>query len=130
MWVGTLSWSGFDAETHVKKDVHAAVMIHGHNAELMCVAIHSSSRWLDPTNPCSRRPDTWPSILSLAPSQHRAVPVQVLQGWLARQKCVPLAVLQNTQAPDPKKNEEHFRSLLRLLTDKNVVSVVEGLHSP
>ncbi|KAI0656488.1 hypothetical protein C8Q70DRAFT_337759 [Cubamyces menziesii] len=104
MWVGTLSWSGFDAETHVKKDVHAAVMIHGHNAELM-------------------RPDTWPSILSLAPSQHRAVPVQILQGWLARQKCVPLAVLQNTQAPDPKKNEEHFRSLLRLLTDKNVYAL-------
>ncbi|KAI0327020.1 hypothetical protein GY45DRAFT_1309435 [Cubamyces sp. BRFM 1775] len=104
MWIGTLSWSGFDAETHVKKDVHAAVMIHGHNAELM-------------------RPETWPSLLSLAPSQHRAVPVPILQGWLARQKCVPLAVLQNTQAPDAKKNDEHFRSLLRLLTDKNVYAL-------
>ncbi|OSC98501.1 hypothetical protein PYCCODRAFT_1439190 [Trametes coccinea BRFM310] len=103
-WFGTLSWTGFDAETHVKKDVHAGVIIVGNNAELM-------------------HPEKWPNMLSLAPSQHNAVSVQMLQAWLQSHKCVALACQTNPQAQDPKKNDEHFRSLVRLLKEKNVYAL-------
>ncbi|KAI9001451.1 hypothetical protein BD414DRAFT_574886 [Trametes punicea] len=104
IWRGTLSWSGFDAETHVKKDVQAGVQIVGQNPELM-------------------RAETWPAVLSLAPSQHHAVPVGILHAWMQRQKCIPLVVHATTDGQDAKKNDEHFRSLLRLLTEKNVYAL-------
>ncbi|KAI8969901.1 hypothetical protein BD414DRAFT_502534, partial [Trametes punicea] len=40
---------------------------------------------------------------------------------MQRQKCIPLVVHATTDGQDAKKNDEHFRSLLRLLTEKNVV---------
>ena len=60
-------------------------------------------------------------MMSLTPSPHAAVPLEVLQQWLKMHKNVIglLQVLQTT--PDPKTNEEHFRSLFRLLYEKNLV---------
>ena len=71
----------------------------------------------------------WPTALQLSPSQHNPVPVQLLIQWASRQQCLPLQVLQHPQAPDPKANDEHFRALHRLLTEKNVVRVSSSLLS-
>ncbi|KAI0667911.1 hypothetical protein C8Q78DRAFT_303917 [Trametes maxima] len=104
MWQGTLSWRGTDSETHIRKDVHAQVVIHGQNAEVM-------------------RADSWPKLMSLAPSQHHAVPMPLLKAWLHRHKCVPLVILPSPQAQDVKGNEEHFRALGRLLIEKNLYAL-------
>lgn len=64
-------------------------------------------------------------MLSLAPSQHHAVPPQVLQPWLLRHNCVPLAVVSSPKVPDPKGNQEHFSALVRLLSEKNLVSFTQ-----
>ena len=71
----------------------------------------------------------WPTALQLSPSQHNPVPVQLLIQWASLQQCLPLQVLQHPQAPDPKANDEHFRALHRLLTEKNVVRVSSSLLS-
>ncbi|KAI0353703.1 hypothetical protein OH77DRAFT_1426950 [Trametes cingulata] len=106
VWHGALSWTGTDSETHVRKDVQARVVIEGRTA--------SADRM---------RPEAWPPVLSLAPSQHHAVSLRVLQQWLLRHPCVPLVIKTSTQVPDVKANEEDFRALIRLLVEKNLYAL-------
>ncbi|KAI0363607.1 hypothetical protein BV20DRAFT_975507 [Pilatotrama ljubarskyi] len=106
IWHGMLSWTGTDSETHVRKDVQARVIMEGRSQV-----------------PDLMRPEAWPSVLSLAPSQHHAVSIRALQQWLQRHKCVPLVIKTSTQVPDVKTNEEHFRALLRLLIEKNLYAL-------
>ncbi|KAI0695510.1 hypothetical protein C8T65DRAFT_729899 [Cerioporus squamosus] len=110
-WLGTLTWRGFDSETHVRKDVHTRVVMVT-RAEAAPIL----------------RIDTWPNQLSLAPSQHPAVPEKALHAWIQQFKWIPLSVQQapaSSELPmhEAKANEEHFRGLIRLLTEKNVYAL-------
>ena len=71
-----------------------------------------------------RRPETWPVILNLTPSKEKSIPWFLAQDWLRRAQAV-VFILQLRDAPgdDKAKNEENFRALMRLLTEKKIVSV-------
>ncbi|KAI0788312.1 hypothetical protein C8Q74DRAFT_1437248 [Fomes fomentarius] len=111
-WHGTLSWRGFDSETHRKKDVHTRVIIR-------CSKEHASVM----------HPESWPSALTLSPSQGNAVSEEGLRTWLQKASMrVPLTI--HPQPPsatlpphETRANEERFRGLIRLFTDKNVYAL-------
>ena len=71
-----------------------------------------------------RRSETWPAMMSLTPSPHTAVPQEMLTQWLRRHKYVPCIFQVLPNLPDAKTNEDNFRGLLRLLTEKNIVRVL------
>jgi hypothetical protein len=85
------------------------------------------------------RPETWPTTLSLVPSREPAVPLQDLQSWVKRYKPVLCTIQPHAQNIDVKTNENHYRSLVQLLTTKNLVRsifkstlsfIVQCNHSP
>lgn len=61
--------------------------------------------------------------MSLTPSQSQMVPMEVLHQWLRMHKYVPLLFQPQGGVPDMKTNEEHFRGLVRVLLEKNIVRV-------
>ncbi|KAJ8487617.1 hypothetical protein ONZ45_g14279 [Pleurotus djamor] len=98
-WQGFFTWSGLDPTTQERKDVRAAIIAYVQGGE-MC------------------RPDLWPPTLTLSPTTDRAVPMADLQTWLKRHNA-GLCTFQ-PQPSENKMNEQHYRSLVSLLTAKNI----------
>jgi hypothetical protein len=65
--------------------------------------------------------DTWPQALTLVPAREPVVSTPELQAWMQRHR-PGLATFQfQTQVPDPKTNEDNYRSLVQLLATKKIV---------
>lgn len=63
--------------------------------------------------------------MAISPSRERAVPVPVLQEWMKKHKCNLFGMHALPQTPDTKAmNEESFKTLWRLLTEKGIVSLL------
>ncbi|KAH8093711.1 hypothetical protein BXZ70DRAFT_948920 [Cristinia sonorae] len=105
-WEGMLTWRGLEHTTHARTDMQTRVTLtSAPNQELT-------------------RPETWPMMLSLAPSKERAVPWFLLQDWLKRTGAVAFVLQPRDMAGEDKvRNEEHFRALMRLLAEKKIYAL-------
>ena len=70
----------------------------------------------------NRQLNTWPSVMSLMPSRELALPLVVLQDWLKRHKTIVFPLQSHARSGDAKQNEDSFKILGRLLSEKNIVS--------
>ncbi|KAI0762050.1 hypothetical protein BC629DRAFT_1597128 [Irpex lacteus] len=105
-WRGLLTWSGSDSGTHVRREMRASVAM-------------LANRHSEPIDFSS-----WPSLMAISPSRERAVPVPVLQEWMKKHKCNLFGMHALPQTPDTKAmNEESFKTLWRLLTEKGIYAV-------
>jgi len=71
--------------------------------------------------------ETWPATLALSPTREFSVSMTDLQAWMKRHKPVLCTFQAQPRAPDTKANEGHYRSLVQLLTVKNIVGLCSFL---
>lgn len=68
----------------------------------------------------ARNTSNWPRQIQLNPSREQAVPLPVLTEWMKKHQCIAFAV---TPLPDlGMDSAENHKALVRLLTEKNIVS--------
>jgi hypothetical protein len=62
--------------------------------------------------------------MGISPSKDRAVPQPHLLEWLKKHKCHVLNIFPLSQQSETKAaNEDSFKTLYRLLSEKNIVSI-------
>jgi len=105
-WEGVLTWRGLEPTTHVRTELQTKVTL------------------TSPSNPDLNRQYSWPIVLTLTPSKERAIPWFLMQDWLKRTNGIAF-MLQPRDSPgdDKAKNEDHFRQLIRLLTEKKIYAL-------
>lgn len=63
--------------------------------------------------------------MHLSPSREQAVPINMLQEWMKKHLCMPFSInpIPNGNPTElGGSNEENYKALIRLLTEKNIVS--------
>ncbi|KAF8622579.1 hypothetical protein AX15_006924 [Amanita polypyramis BW_CC] len=100
VWNGQLIWNGLGSTG--KKECRAKVVALSQNAS-ECHA------------------DTWPSVITLVPTQEPAVPAPELREWIAKVK--PVICRFRPQLEPDSTNEQYYKSLIQLLITKRVFAV-------
>ena len=65
--------------------------------------------------------------MSLTPTREQAAPTEMLHAWLRRHNGYLFNVMPFQIGDNGSDNQENHRSLVRLLTDKNIVRDVSSL---